>query len=179
MCNITLENDGAIDTLTKWMDAFAAGRLSLERRLGYAFSDPAILARALTHVSMTNGDLQQSYEMYESLGDSVLSLVVTDRIINGRDKTPHEITQKRASIVNNVSLAACADRLGLHPHISVSPHVASNQAAMRRIKADVCEAIIGAVWIDSCCDLSTSRRVVDRIINGALETSAAHFPSLR
>jgi ribonuclease-3 len=45
----------------------------LGRRLQYAFSDPGLLERALTHRSKS----QNNYERLEFLGDSVLNFVVS------------------------------------------------------------------------------------------------------
>ena len=52
---------------------------TLETRIGYTFSDHALLVRALTHTSYANehmGSRDGSNERLEFLGDSVLSLIV-------------------------------------------------------------------------------------------------------
>ena len=56
---------------------------ALESRIGYRFRDRALLCRALTHSSYSNETGQRNHhllcnERLEFLGDSVLSLVVSE-----------------------------------------------------------------------------------------------------
>ena len=58
----------------------------LERRLGVAFKDRALLRQALIHKSLTN-DLGESglgsNERLEFLGDSVLGMLVSEQLLPG------------------------------------------------------------------------------------------------
>src|SRR5271170_1802757 len=59
-------------------------RAELESHLGYAFRDPAWIELAMTHSSRhaetRKSGAPQSNEQLELLGDSVLGLVITDRL---------------------------------------------------------------------------------------------------
>ena len=54
----------------------------LELRIGYSFGHPALLDRALTHISALAGskDRAGSYQRLEFLGDHVLGLVISDML---------------------------------------------------------------------------------------------------
>ena len=73
------------------------------------------LERALTHRSYAyeNGGLPTN-ERLEFLGDSVLSLVVTDTLFKGHPDLPEgQLAKLRASVVNMHALAGVARTLGL------------------------------------------------------------------
>ena len=50
----------------------------LQEELGYRFKDPALLVRALTHVSYDRQKSEGHNEVLEFLGDAVLDLAVSD-----------------------------------------------------------------------------------------------------
>ena len=52
----------------------------LEQIIGYTFKNPELLKEALTHSSYTNGKHLRSNERLEFLGDSVLSIVVSEHL---------------------------------------------------------------------------------------------------
>ena len=60
------------------MDRRAAAVTELETRLGYQFSDRALLERALTHSSVGQGAADN--ERLEFLGDRVLALIVAEAL---------------------------------------------------------------------------------------------------
>lgn len=53
----------------------------LEQIIGYTFKNPELLKEALTHSSYTNGKHLRSNERLEFLGDSVLSIVVSEHLL--------------------------------------------------------------------------------------------------
>ena len=134
----------------------------LQKRLGYAFRDPALLDRALTHSSrlQDNRDAGESNQRLEFLGDAVLQLVVTQALF---DLYPLEreggLSQRRAALTKGSFLAQLAREFGLHACLRLG---ASEEAAGGRDKAsaleDAFEALVGALYLDS--DFPTAQRVV-------------------
>ena len=74
---------------------------SLENKLDYKFNNISLLKNALVHSSYANevrGNTH-SNERLEFLGDSVLSLVVSDHIYTRFNTPEGELTKLRASLV--------------------------------------------------------------------------------
>ena len=77
-------------------------RTALEKALGVALRDRDRLRRALTHRSYAyeHGGLPTN-ERLEFLGDSVLSIVVTDHLYRSYPELPEgQLAKLRASVVN-------------------------------------------------------------------------------
>jgi ribonuclease-3 len=124
----------------------------LEKRLGVAFSDKAVLEQALTHRSI-QGQAEASSETNERLeflGDAVLGLVIGDHLYQKfPDLTEGELTKMKAVIVSEVSLSETARKLGIGQFLLVAKgEDASGGRDRPSILADAMEAIIGAVYVD-------------------------------
>jgi ribonuclease-3 len=132
--------------------------LALSKRLGYRFRDPELLLEALTHAS-TGG--KRSYERLEFLGDRVLGLVVADMLFRAFPKEPEGFLARRhAALVRQDSLALIAERLDLAPHLRLSAGEEEGGGRSNpAILADVCEAILGAVYLDG--GLGAARSMIE------------------
>ncbi len=128
----------------------------LGRRLGYHFSDPALLKRALTHRSKSG----INNERLEFLGDSVLNTAVAAELYaRFASLSEGELTRLRASLVKQETLAALARRLELGNHLELgSGEYKSGGHDRDSILADALEAVLGAVFLEAGFD--TARRVV-------------------
>jgi ribonuclease-3 len=119
---------------------------ALQRRLGHAFSNPALLGRALTHRSFG----AEHNERLEFLGDAVLNLAVSALLyerFGGSDEG--DLTRVRAHLVREDSLHRVALQLGLPEVMRLSEGEARGGGAQRpSILADAVEALIGAVFLD-------------------------------
>ncbi|NBQ58040.1 MAG: ribonuclease III, partial [Opitutaceae bacterium] len=95
---------------------------SLQQRLGYTFSDPALLERALTHPSFLqeNPHVPANNQRLEFLGDAVLQLVLTEALFqrypNDREG---ELSRRRAALAKGTFLAQLARDLGLDACLNV------------------------------------------------------------
>lgn len=133
-------------------------RASIEKRLGYFFSDRELLKRALTHGSAD----ARSNERLEFLGDAILSIVIAEHLFHlCPDAKEGDLTRMRARIVRGESLAAAARGIGLGPALRLSPGERRNGGSERdSILAGAFEALMGAIWLDS--DLQVCReRILD------------------
>ncbi len=123
-----------------------------EQRIGYRFRDPALLEQALTHISALTGvrNRAASYQRLEFLGDHVLGLVISDMLFRAFPKADEgEMSRRLADLVRKEACAEVARAINLGAAIRLGASEASGGARSRTaILADVCEALIGAVFVD-------------------------------
>ena len=123
---------------------------ALEQRIGVAFSNVGLLRQALTHVSACTkrGD---SYQRLEFLGDRVLGLAVADflyEIFPGAAEG--ELSRRLAELVRRETCAEVAAEWGVAPFIILGGGEAQSGGATKAaILGDICESIIGAVFLDA------------------------------
>ena len=125
----------------------------LQNKIGYQFKNPALLNEALTHSSYANENKSQHIkynERLEFLGDSVLSIVVSDYIYKNCPELPEgELTKLRASLVCEKSLYEFAKKIDLGNYLILSKGERNNGGADRpSILSDAFEALIAAIYID-------------------------------
>jgi len=120
----------------------------LEERIGYQFQDRGLLMRALAHVSAASG--AKSYQRLEFLGDRVLGLVVAEMLFAAFPKaTEGELSRRLADLVRRESCADVALAWNVGPYLRLGGgEMQSGGRRNRTILADVCESIIGAVFLD-------------------------------
>lgn len=128
----------------------------LQKRLNYVFDDKALLRRALTHSSAISPGrrIAESYQRLEFLGDRVLGLVVADLLFQ-RSPLSNEgdLSRMLNSVVRRESCAEVARNLKLGEAIFLGTSEARSGGARKEaILADVCEAIIGAIYRDGGLD---------------------------
>lgn len=122
-------------------------RLSgLQRRLQYQFTDPHLLARALTHRSFS----ADHNERLEFLGDSVLSLAVSGLLYEQLGTLAEgDLSRVRANLVKQDTLHRLAADLGLSQVLRLGEgEMRSGGQKRPSILADALEAVIGAVHLD-------------------------------
>jgi ribonuclease-3 len=124
----------------------------LESRIGYHFNDPVLLDCALTHISALTGARNRAanYQRLEFLGDHVLGLVVSDMLFRTFPKANEgELSRRLADLVRQETCAEVARGIELGTAIRLGPSEASGGGRTRvAILADVCESLIGAVFLD-------------------------------
>jgi ribonuclease-3 len=122
----------------------------LTSALGTPDLDEGLLVHALTHRSFAyeNGGLPTN-ERLEFLGDSVLGLVVTDRLYTTfPDLSEGRLAKLRAAVVNARALADVARTLELGPYIRLGRGEETTGGREKAsILSDTVEALIGAVYL--------------------------------
>jgi ribonuclease III len=123
---------------------------ALESRVGHQFTDKALLKRALTHASVAPSRIE-SYERLEFLGDRVLGLVVSHMLVEAfADESEGVLSRRLASLVRKETCAEVAREWGAGPFIRLGEGEAQSGGRDKKaILGDVCEAIIGAVFLDA------------------------------
>ena len=142
----------------------------LERRVGHRFRDGALLARALTHVSAHGGERarEHNYQRLEFLGDRVLGLAAADMLF-GRfpEASEGELSRRLAELVRRETCAEVALAWDVGPFLTLGTgEKLSGGRRNTTILADVCEAIIGAVFLDA--GFEAARGVIERAFADAL-----------
>jgi ribonuclease-3 len=133
-------------------------QMDLGRKIGHVFSRPALLIEALTHPSAVapargkarRRSQQRHYERLEFLGDRVLGLVIADMLWHRFENEPEgPMTRRMADLVRRETVARVALDIGLDRHLVLSVSDAAAGAARNpSILADVCEAVIAAIYLD-------------------------------
>lgn len=117
------------------------------------FKDKELLLKALTHKSFAyeNKTPLEHNEKLEFLGDAVLDLIIGEYLFTEypNDDEGH-LSKKRASLVNEDSLAKMALKLGLEQKIRLGRgEIHSQGHAKPRILASGFEAVMGALYQQS------------------------------
>lgn len=147
----------------------------LEAKIGYSFKNKKFLETALTHSSYANekhtGDSCLSYERQEFLGDSVLGLVTAEFLYAHEPMLPEgRMTRLRAELVCESSLHKTALKLGLGEYMRLGKGEANTGGRERpSILADMVEAIIAAIYLDSGMD--EARSFIMKNVLGDVEIS--------
>ena len=122
-------------------------RDALCHQLGYVFTQPQLLQRALTHRSHS----QSHNERLEFLGDSVLNCVIAKYLYDNFSDLPEgDLSRLRSNLVNQQTLFVLAQQLHLGELLLLGEGERKS-AGFRRpsILADALEALFGAVLVDS------------------------------
>jgi ribonuclease III len=140
----------------------------LLNKLGYRFENPALLDEALTHVSAPKAD-GQSYQRLEFLGDRVLGLAIADLLYRTFPGAPEgELSRRLAELVRRESCAEIAIMWDVGPYLKLGAGEAhAGERRNQTILADVCEAIIGAAFLDG--GYEAARDLVERAFQPLLE----------
>lgn len=111
-----------------------------------------------------SADAGGSYDRLEFLGDAVLELIISDTVYTQKPEfTEGQLTKSRAALVSEVSLAEAARTLGLSQYLILGKGERSSGGMDKpSILADVVEAMIGAVYLDS--GLEAAKALVLRIL---------------
>ncbi len=137
-----------------------------ERILGIHFQNTELLHEALSHSSYANEKKKQrrSNERLEFLGDSVLSIVVSQYLFENYPDLPEgELTKIRAALVCEKSLHRFALQISLGEFLLLGKGEAHTGGRERpSILADAFEAVIAAIYLDA--GLETARAHILRFI---------------
>lgn len=141
----------------------------LVNKLEYNFQDYELLEEALTHVSAPKSG-GKSYQRLEFLGDRVLGLAIAEILFETFPNAPEgELSRRLAELVRRESCAEIAMTWDVGPHLRLGAGEAhSGERRNQTILADVCEAIIGAIFIDG--GYEAAKALVDRAFKDLLDS---------
>lgn len=130
-----------------------------------------MLRAALTHVSASQ-QRPESYERLEFLGDRVLGLAVAHMLYESFPEVSEgDLSRRLAALVRKESCALVAEAWGVGPHLRLGEGEAQTGGRRKRaILGDVCEAIIGAVFLDAGAE--TAENVVRAAFGDMMRAAA-------
>lgn len=134
--------------------------------IDYRFTDPQQLHEALTHKSAG----ANHNERLEFLGDSVLNLVISNRLFELRpDAREGDLSRMRARLVRGATLADLALGIGLGNHILLGEgELKSGGFRRASILADTLEALLGAIFLDG--GFEACRRVIVELFDPLIKS---------
>jgi ribonuclease-3 len=145
---------------------------ALEKTIGYRFKDRDLLDRSLTHISGSGGNRANSYQRLEFLGDPVLGLVISDMLFQAFPKADEgELSRRLADLVRREACADVARAIELGEAIRLGSSESNAGGRTRTaILADVCEALVGAVYLDG--GFPAAEKLVERLWGERMRTPA-------
>ena len=154
----------------------------LQSDIGYSFKDTSVLKLALTHSSYAY-ELRQkrlecdSNERLEFLGDSVISIITTSYLYqNFPQLTEGELSRLRAGTICTDSLSGFAKSVSLGSYLYLG--CGEDKGGGREnptILENAFEALLGAIYIDSGCDLETVTDFLLPLVKAKIETTIANI----
>ena len=128
----------------------------LEARINYVFHDKSLLKTALTHSSYAN-ELKarkqnaECNERLEFLGDSVLSIIVSEYLFEKYSQSPEgELTKLRAAVVQSSALASYAKSIELGEYLYLGVGEDKNNGRERQSNLEnAFEALLAAIYLDT------------------------------
>ena len=122
----------------------------LEQSLGYKIANFDIYNKAITHKSV---DKDNNYEKLEFLGDRVLGLCISKKLLEIYPNEKEGILDKKlASLVNKNKCFEIGKQLNLHKIVKIGNLRLKKQVIEKKIVSDSCEALIGAIYLDKGFD---------------------------
>lgn len=131
---------------------------AFQEKIGYFFKDEKLLFEALSHSSFANEKKgRRSNERLEFLGDSVLSIVVSNYIFHHQQQMPEgQLSKLRASLVCEKALFEFSKEIDLGEHILLGKGEERTGGRQRpSIVSDAFEAVIAAIYLDGGIEPAT------------------------
>jgi ribonuclease-3 len=144
----------------------------IEKTTEYAFRDPGLLRKALTHSSHayeTRPDAPEDNELLEFLGDSVIGLATADFYYRAfPDRSEGELSKLRALATSTQALSRLARKVKLDKAIFLGRgEEKSGGRAKSSILAGAFEALVGAIYLDG--GFVAARDLVHRLLAPTLK----------
>src|SRR5262245_29978282 len=119
-----------------------------ERRIGYEFTDKALLTAALTHASGAQHRLA-SNERLEFLGDAILGAVVCELLyVQYPDYLEGDLTKIKSVVVSRQTCAKISEALGLQEFLILGKGMSTHPNVPPSLLADVFESLVAAIHLD-------------------------------
>lgn len=125
--------------------------MNLFEKFGIETENEHLYQIAFTHGSYSSKhDLDYNYERLEFLGDSVLSLIVSDYLYKKYPQYEEgNLTKLRANYVCQSALIYYSHELGLNDYLKISAEESNlTRNEIISITADIFESFLGAMFID-------------------------------
>ena len=125
-----------------------------EKKINYKFRNKSLIDLAFTHSSYKNKS-NTDYERLEFLGDRVLSLVISEHLfLKFPDENEGALSKRLSNLVSKQTLLEVANEISLKEMLKINYFEKKNLKLKKNISilSDVCEALIGAIYLDTNLD---------------------------
>lgn len=147
----------------------------ISKVLDHKFKDRSLLDRAFTHASALSGANRglASNQRLEFLGDRVLGLVIAERLFTRRtNEREGDLAPRLNRLVNKRACADAMRHMQLGQFLMMSPsEVAAGGRERESTLGDLCEAVIGALYLDT--GITKSRKFIERAFAPQFEAMTA------
>lgn len=156
--------------------------LEFEEKIKYTFKNKKLLKTALTHKSYAYEQEKPTVNDYnerlEFLGDAILEHIISDRLYRVEPCfNEGTMSKKRASIVCEKSLSEAMRKINISKYMNIGKcEIATNGRDKDAIIADMFEAVLGAIYLDS--DYETAKKHCERMLDSTIEDVIAGRGSL-
>jgi len=137
--------------------------------LGYRFSNVGILIRAFTRAAYAKEErdrknpIKEDQDPLATLGDAILKAALADIIFHSGEMTAEQITKGRIEREKNIAIAKVAKGQGLSLLMKLGGSEKKRKLSEEKsILATTIEAVIGALYIDTGCDLAKTKKDISR-----------------
>ncbi len=148
-----------------------------EEKIGYKFKNKDLLRTALTHKSFAyeqeNPNVNDYNERLEFLGDAVLEHIISIKLYKVIPFfNEGTMSKKRASIVCEKSLSEVMRKINIAKYMNIGKcEIVTNGRDKDAIIADMFEAILGAIYLDS--DFETAKEYCERMLKTTFDDVVA------
>lgn len=141
-----------------------------EQRIGYTFSDRALLRAALTHASGAQHRLA-SNERLEFLGDAILGAVVCELLFHQYPEyLEGDLTRLKSIVVSRQTCAKISQELGMQEFLILGKGMTTHPSVPASLLADVFESLIAAIYLDGGDE--AARTYIERHVGPEIERAA-------
>ena len=133
-----------------------------EKKINYKFKNKSLIDLAFTHSSFKN-KINKNYERLEFLGDRVLSLVISeDLFLKYSNENEGALSKRLSDLVSKQKLLEVANEISIKEMLKIDQFEKKNLKLKKNISilSDVCEALIGAIYLDS--DLENAKKFISK-----------------
>lgn len=151
--------------------------IEFEEKIGYKFKDKNLLKTALTHKSYAyeqdNPTVNDYNERLEFLGDAILEHIISEKLYKVKPFfNEGTMSKKRASIVCEKSLSEAMRKINIAKYMNIGKcEIVTNGRDKDAIIADMFEAILGAIYLDS--DFETAKIYCEKMLQTTFDDVVA------
>ena len=133
-----------------------------EKKINYKFKNKSLIDLAFTHSSFKN-KINKNYERLEFLGDRVLSLVISeDLFLKYSNENEGALSKRLSDLISKQKLLEVANEISIKEMLKIDQFEKRNLKLKKNISilSDVCEALIGAIYLDS--NLENAKKFISK-----------------
>ena len=133
-----------------------------EKKINYKFKNKSLINLAFTHSSFKNKK-NKNYERLEFLGDRVLALVISeDLFLKYPTEDEGALSKRLSDLVSKQKLLEVANEISIKEMLKIDQFEKRNLKLKKNISilSDVCEALIGAIYLDS--NLENAKKFISK-----------------